>query len=68
MFDAINATHQKIGHGGEKKTFREAQNGNVPFVSHVLIENLKPQKILLLTNCISFGKLFKVLKKYYLDY
>ncbi|KRY19963.1 KRAB-A domain-containing protein 2 [Trichinella patagoniensis] len=26
MFGVINAAHQKIGHGGEKKTFREAQN------------------------------------------
>ncbi|KRY41907.1 KRAB-A domain-containing protein 2, partial [Trichinella britovi] len=26
MFDVINDAHQKIGHGGEKKTFREAQN------------------------------------------
>ncbi|XP_003381040.1 KRAB-A domain-containing protein 2, partial [Trichinella spiralis] len=26
MFDVINDVHQKIGHGGEKKTFREAQN------------------------------------------
>ncbi|KRY06940.1 KRAB-A domain-containing protein 2 [Trichinella britovi] len=26
MFDVINDAHQKIDHGGEKKTFREAQN------------------------------------------
>ncbi|KRX75023.1 KRAB-A domain-containing protein 2, partial [Trichinella sp. T6] len=26
MFDVISDAHQKIGHGGEKKTFREAQN------------------------------------------
>ncbi|KRZ17698.1 KRAB-A domain-containing protein 2, partial [Trichinella pseudospiralis] len=26
MFDVINAAHQKIGQGREKKTFREAQN------------------------------------------
>ncbi|KRZ30328.1 hypothetical protein T4C_9720 [Trichinella pseudospiralis] len=42
MFDAINATHQKIGHVNEKRHFEKPringkrQTGNVPFVFHIL--------------------------------
>ncbi|KRY00573.1 hypothetical protein T4E_10576 [Trichinella pseudospiralis] len=43
MFDAINATHQKIGHVKEKRHFEKPringkrQTGNVPFVSHIFL-------------------------------